>query len=278
MSSPPRDVDATPVAWREAGPADGHEVAAVVVLLHGLGGSRISWEPQLTGPTALTDHWRVAAWDLPGYGASEPLPGAGVTFHDLADAAAGWLDALGADRAHVVGISMGGMVAQYLAHRHPLRVRSLTLLSSSPAFGLDGTKPDDWRAARLAPLDQGLEPADFAERVLRAIAGPGISDEAMDGQVAAMRRITADGLRRSIDCLVTHDTRPILREILAPALCLVGALDEETPVVYSRHLASHLPHGTLEVVPGAGHLLNVEAPDAVNQLIRHHLETVEASE
>ena len=280
MSSEPRDVDAVPVAWREAGPADapGGQPAAVVVLLHGLGGSRISWEPQLAGPAALADRWRVAAWDLPGYGASPALDQRPLTFPDLAGAAAGWLDALGTNSAHVVGISMGGMIAQYLAHRHPDRVRSLTLLSSSPAFGLDGTKPDDWRAARLAPLDQGLEPADFAERVLRAIAGPGISDEAMDGQVAAMRRITADGLRRSIDCLVTHDTRPILREILAPALCLVGALDEETPVAYSRHLASHLPHGTLEVVPDAGHLLNVEAPDAVNQLIRHHLETVEASE
>ena len=78
--------------------------------------------------------------------------------------------------------------------------------------------------------------------------------------------------------VVDEKNKAILREILAPALCLVGALDEETPVVYSRHLASHLPHGTLEVVPGAGHLLNVEAPDIVNRLIRQHLETVEASE
>ena len=278
-----------PVAWREAGEGD------VVVLLHGLGGSRISWEPQLAG---LSDRWRLAAWDLPGYGASAPLPpplrkGCGgatsgsapefltqtgskrLTFHDLADAAAAWLDALDARNAHVVGISMGGMIAQYLAHRHPGRVRSLTLLSTSPAFGLDGTSPAEWRAARLSPLDQGLQPADFAERVLGAIAGPHISPEAMEAQAAAMRRITADGLRRSIEVLVTHDTRPILHEIVAPTLCIVGELDDETPATYSRYLAEHLPHAILEVVAGAGHLLNAEAPHAVNELIRRHLTTVE---
>ena len=275
----------------------GREGDPALVLIHGLGCQLIYWPVDFCEALAA-EGFRVIRFDNRDIGLSSKLDHLGIPpvvrlalrsgigrpgqapygLEDMADDTFGLMDALGVDDAHVVGISMGGMVAQYLAHRHPRRVRSLTLLSSSPAFGLDGTKPDDWRAARLAPLDQGLEPADFAERVLRAIAGPGISDEAMDGQVAAMRRITADGLRRSIDCLVTHDTRPILAEIPAPTLCLVGALDEETPVAYSRHLASHLPHGTLEVVPGAGHLLNVEAPDAVNQLIRHHLETVEASE
>lgn len=257
------DHDAEPVAWREAGSGP------LIVLLHGLGGSRISWEPQLAG---LSDQFRVAAWDMPGYGCSSPLPVPAVRFSDLAEAAAAWIRHLsGVGRAHVVGISMGGMIAQYLAAAHPDTVASLTLLSTSPAFGLDGTRPDEWRAARLAPLDAGQQPADFSERVLRAIAGPSITPAAFVGQQAAMARITADALRRSIDCLVTHDSRGVLGSITAPTLCLVGACDDETPVAYSEVLAQHIPGARLEIVDGAGHLLNAEAPQAVNDAITRHI-------
>ena len=149
---------------------------------------------------------------------------------------------------------------------------SLTLLATSPAFGLDGTKPDEWRAARLAPLDAGLEPADFADDVLGAIAGPHISAEAMAGQRAAMARVSGAALRRSIDCLVTHDSRALLPTIDAPTMCAVGELDEETPVAYAFALADLIPHARLVVIPQAGHLLNVEAPDAVNRLLHEHVQ------
>jgi 3-oxoadipate enol-lactonase len=264
----PLDVDCDTFAWRESGAGE------LVVLLHGLGGSRLSWEPQLT---ALGHTRRIVAWDLPGYGAAAPLPDDPLTFRALADAAAGFITAVGAEQAHVVGISMGGMIGQYLAAWHPQRVRSLALLSSSPAFGLDGTRPDEWKATRLAALDQGLEPGDFADRVLSAIGGPHLTAEAMAGQRAAMARISGQALRRSIDCLVTHDTRQLLPGIAAPTLVMVGELDVETPVQYSRYLADHLPHGELVVIPSAGHLLNVEAPDTVNELIERHLAAVEAA-
>lgn len=256
-----RDVERRRFAWREAG--DG----PALVLLHGLGGSRISWEPQLTG---LAEQMRVVAWDLPGYGASPPLEGP-LTFGSLADAVAGLLDELAVERAHLAGISFGGMIAQYAAARHADRIDTLTLLATSPKFGLDGTRPGDWRAARLAPLDAGLEPADFADRVLGALAGPGITPAAMAGQVAAMRRITGAALRRSIDCLVTHDSRELLPAITAPTLCLVGELDAETPVAYSQAIVDLVPGARLLVVPGAGHLLNVEAPDVVDAAILDHV-------
>lgn len=256
-------------AWREACPP-AH--ADTIVLLHGLGGSRVSWEPQLAG---LSEQHRVIAWDLPGYGASAPLDGA-MTFDALADAVAALVTELREPAVHLVGVSFGGMIAQYAAARHPAVVRSLTLLSTSPKFGLDGTKPDEWRAARLAPLDRGLEPADFAERVLGSLAGPHITAEALTGQIAAMSRITGAALRRSIDCLVTHDSRALLPTITAPTLCLVGDLDDETPPAYAMAVADLIPGARLTVVEGAGHLLNVEAPDAVNDAILDHIARVNA--
>ncbi len=263
-----RDLEERGFAWRELG--DGE----LVILLHGLGGSRIAWDAQLA---ALSSQWRVAAWDMPGYGAAAPLPDEPVTFRALAGAVSEWIDMLGADSAHVVGISMGGMIAQYLAAWHPERVHSLTLLSSSPKFGLDGTTPEAWRAARLAPLDAGWEPVEFAERVLRGIAGPHITPTAYESQRAAMARVTGSALRRSIECLVTHDTTALLPTITAPALVMVGEFDQETPPEYSQYLVDNLPDARLFVVPGAGHLLNAEEPEQVNRLLAEHFTAVEAS-
>jgi 3-oxoadipate enol-lactonase len=251
-------------AWREAGTGSPEPI----VLLHGLGGSRTSWDAQLTG---LSARHRVVAWDLPGYGESAPLDQP-LTFGALADAVADFVEELQAVRVHLVGISFGGMIAQHAAVAHPELIASLVLMSTSPCFGLDGTDPDGWRAARLAALDAGQQPADFADAVLRSLAGPHITDVALAGQRAAMARISARALRQAIDCLITHDGRDVLGSIAAPTLCIVGALDDETPVAYSQALAAGIPGAALVVVPGAGHLLPAEAPDTVNELIALHVD------
>ena len=244
-----------------------------VLFLHGLGGSRISWDPQLE---SIGRQRLAAAWDLPGYGESSPL-GTPMTFSALADAVLRWADVLEAETVHLVGISFGGMIAQYTAARHGARIASLSLLATSPKFGLDGTSPEEWRTARLAPLDAGLEPADIADRVLGGLAGPGISPTALAGQRAAMCRITGAALRTSIDCLVTHDSRLLLGSITAPTQCLVGSHDDETPVAYSQALVAGIAGAELHVVEGAGHLLNAEAPGTVDALIAAHVERAEAS-
>lgn len=252
------------LGWRESGGGPGGDPGGPpIVLLHGLMGSRLSWEPQLA---ALGRRWRTVAWDAPGYGMSAPLEPP-IGFDPLADSVARLFDVLGADQAHLVGLSFGGMIAQHVARRHPSRLATLTLLATSPKFGLDGTSPDDWRRGRLAALDAGELPASMAPRVLRAISGPSIGDEALDGQIAAAALVPASALRTSIDVLVTHDSRPWLGDIDVPTLVAVGELDHETPVAYAQALAAGIPGAVLEVVAGAGHLLNVEAPDAVNALV-----------
>jgi 3-oxoadipate enol-lactonase len=221
----------------------------------------------------LSHECRLAAWDLPGYGASGPMEGP-MTFFALADAVIEWSHAMGIERFHLVGMSLGGMIAQYVAATYPSQVATLTLLATSPRFGLDGTQPDEWRAARLAPLDAGREPKDFAHDVLRSLADPSITPRAMASQVAAMSRISADGLRRVIDCLVTHDSQHLLGSITAPTNVMVGERDHETPVAYSQALVDAISGAQLHVVPGVGHLLNAEAPYEVNDVLRSLLGTV----
>jgi 3-oxoadipate enol-lactonase len=247
-----------PIAWRQAG-ADGGEQ---VILLHGLGGSRIAWEPQLA---ALAESgYRAAAWDMPGYGASaaiEPL-----TFAALAEAVGRWLDVLGAESAHVVGLSLGGMLAQHVALGMSERVRSLTLLDTSPAFGFDGTTTaKEWLDQRLRPLSCGETPATIAPTVLRSVMADAVASHALDAAIAAMERIPSTGLAAAVRCLVTHDLRGQLHQIVKPTLVLVGEHDRETPLSYSAYLADHIEGATLAVVPGSGHISNLEQPDEVNR-------------
>ena len=236
------------------------------MFLHGLGGSRTSWEPQLTG---LKSEFRCIAWDMPGYGASAAVEH--LTFAAIADAVARMLDAAGVERAHLVGESFGGMHALHTALRHPDRVGRLVLANTSPAFGLDGTDPDAWRAARLEPLNAGLTPADIAEQVLTSVAGPGLSVDMLAMRVAGFARIPSAGLRAAVECLPTHDVRDRLANINAPTLVIAGELDAETPAAYSRILADGLPDAELVVLDGIGHLAVSEAPHTFNRIVRRFL-------
>ena len=250
------DQDRHPVSWREAG------AGPPVVFLHGLGGTRTAWDPQLRG---LADRFRCVAWDMPGYGASAPLEH--LTFPAVADSLAALLDTLGVGSAHLVGLSFGGMHALHTAIRHPQRVRSLVLAGTSPAFGLDGTSPESWKAARLAPLERGLTPAGMAGDVIDAICAAPLNPPTRARLVESFGRIPAAGFRAAVECLTTHDVRGRLAEVTCPALVIVGGEDAETPPSYAAALAAGLPDSTLETLEGAGHLTPSEAPERFNQLV-----------
>jgi 3-oxoadipate enol-lactonase len=253
----PVDRDEHPVAWREDGPSTGE----LVVLLHGLGGSRIAWDPQLALLAAAG--LRAAAWDMPGYGASASP--AAWTFAALADAAAAWIGRLGGP-AHVVGLSFGGMIAQHLVLRDRTLVRSLVLCDTSPAFGLDGTTTaEEWVTARLDGLQRAGSPAAAASDVLRSVMAP--DAHGLDLATAAMARISTGGLTGAIHCLPTHDVRHRLHEIDVPTLVLVGEHDRETPRAYSEHLADGIPGARLETIDGAGHISNLERPAAFDRAL-----------
>lgn len=262
MTPEVNDVDALPTAWREAG--SGPRVA---VLLHGLGGSRIAWRPQL-GP--LSANHRVVAWDCPGYGMSAPV--AEPTFEAYADRAADLIRTVSPDApVDLVGMSFGGMISQYTAYRYPELVRSLTLLCTSPAFGLDGTDPDDWKQARLSGLEEYGSPGAAAPAILASLAGPRAAHVVPEA-IEAMERVHMEGLLHSLATITTHDSRALLAEVTAPTLVVVGSEDDETPPSYAQALVDLLPNARLAIIEGAGHLLNLEAPDEVNAVILEHWE------
>jgi pimeloyl-ACP methyl ester carboxylesterase len=158
------DDRAGPIAFRSSGNGP------PVLFLHGLGGTRTAWDPQLE---ALADEFRCIAWDMPGYGESDPIEP--LTWDTIADAVIRLIDALEIERAHVVGLSFGGQQALHLALRHPDRIDRLVLADTSARFGADGTDVDTWMRLRLDPLDAGSTPADMAAGVIDAITAPGFA-------------------------------------------------------------------------------------------------------
>lgn len=250
------------LAWRQAGDPDN----PAVLFLHGLGGSRTSWDAQLED--LATDYFCIA-WDLPGYGASESL--SELTFPAIADQIVRLLDVLEIKQPDIVGLSFGGQQALHLALNHASRVRRLVLADTSAEFGADGTDVEEWKQLRLAALDAGKTPADLAETIVDSITGAAFAGVERDRAVASFKRIPSSGLRAAVHCLPTNDARSRLGQIETKTLVLLGELDEETPLAYSELLREEIPNAELVVLPGIGHLSNSEGPAAFNTAVRAFL-------
>ena len=265
MSTTTTDLREGSVAWREAG--DRRSSAAV--FLHGLGGRRTNWDPQLA---ALGDVRRCCAVDLPGYGDSPGLPG---SLPEIAAGVARWIDGLDIGPVDLVGLSFGGMVAQHLTLDRPDLVATLSLLDTSPAFGLDGvTTPESWLASRIDAIRDPDPSSPGIEAVVAGLVGRDASPEVRSTMVESMKAVRPATLEAACRALVGHDTRERLPRITVPVLVMVGAEDTETPPSYAEEIAARIPGAELVVVPGAGHLVNLEDPEVVNDRLRRHwLET-----
>ena len=254
------------VSWREAGDPAG----PAAVFLHGLGGNRTNWDPQLA---SLSDVRRCCAVDLPGYGESAGSP---ASLPEIAAGIAAWISELDDGPVDVVGLSFGGMVAQHLTLDHAQVVRTLTLLDTSPAFGLDGvTTPEGWLDSRVRAIRDPDPSAPGIETVVAGLVGSLAPADVSTTMIESMRAVPAATLEAACRALVRHDTRDRLHEIGVPVLVMVGAEDTETPPSYAGAIADRVPGAELVVVPGAGHLLNLEDAPTVDRHLRRHWSAAE---
>lgn len=245
-----------------------------VVFLHGIGGDAESWRPQLD---SLSSDYRAIAWDMPGYGDSAPLKA--MTFPALAEAVSTLLDRLSIERAHLVGHSLGGMIAQRFAKAYPERLRSLTLFATSAAFGkrAGGELDEDWRQSfveqRLGPLDRGASMAELAPRLVQGLVGDEPEPKGLEQAILSMAAVPEAGYRAAIHCLTGFDQEADLRKIHAPTLILAGEKDPVAPPRVMKRMADVIPNARFEMLPGCGHLANLERPDAFNRVLFDFLRT-----
>ncbi|MBL8348882.1 MAG: alpha/beta fold hydrolase [Burkholderiaceae bacterium] len=261
-----------PLAHLRWSPAAGAPARPPVLLLHGIGGGREAWGQAGSGTgRALADAgFSVLALDFPGYGLSPAI--APFDLAGLARSVIALIDWVGAGPAVLVGHSMGGMVAQELAALAPGRIAGLVLASTSPAFGKPG---GDWQRgflqSRFAPLDAGLGMAGLAARLVPAMVAPGTAAAAVATAQALMAGVPEATYRAAVTALVEFDRRANLPAVRVPTLVITGEHDATAPPEVSRRMAERIPGAACRIVPGAGHLLNLEQPQAFNAALLAHL-------
>lgn len=230
--------------------------ATPIVFLHGVGSDKSVWAPQLAQFGAAR---RAIAFDYPGYGESGPVPD-GTTRDDYASAILEAMRALGVERAHVCGLSLGGVIAIAIHSAAPERCASL-ILADTFAVHPQG------RAIFERSIAGSADMAALAEaRVDMLLAQP--ADPAIRAEViATMAGIDPAAYRIGAEAVWLADQRDRVRAIAAPTLVLCGEQDQPTPPGLSRELAAMVPGARLEMIANAGHLTNLERPPEFNRLV-----------
>jgi pimeloyl-ACP methyl ester carboxylesterase len=236
-----------------------------VIFISGLADEGACWVDQVAG---LSDRWRITTFDNRGVGRSETPPGEYRIANFAADTAA-LMDALGIERAHVVGSSMGGAIAQELALAHPGKVRSLVLNGTycrGDHFFREVIRSWMWSAQKSDNLREFLNVVNlwcFAPRIYNE----GIMEEWLTEAAASPHAQSVDAFCRSAEALIEHDTADRVGAIGVPTLVTVGELDLCLPERFSRELVNRIPGSRLRVVPDQGHQPFQEGPQAYNELI-----------
>jgi 3-oxoadipate enol-lactonase/4-carboxymuconolactone decarboxylase len=235
----------------------GPQDAPVIVFSNSVGATLEMWDAQVPG---LAERYRVLRYDTRGHGRSQVVEQK-TTVEDLADDLAGLLDALDIPRAHVVGLSLGGMTGQAFALRHPTRLESLVLMATSAHLPPAGAW--DERAATVRAKGMGA----VADIVLARWFTPAFA-EAHPERIAPVRqRFLANDPRGYAICceaIRDMDLRPQIAAITAPTLIMAGVDDPATPVAMMEQIRSRIPDSELIIVSRAAHLFAVERPEVVN--------------
>lgn len=242
----------------------------VLLLIHGMFGDHLDWEPVLE---LLPQHHRVLAVDLPGFGESGK-PDRAYTAEFFVAVLVDLLNRLQVDRATVLGNSFGGLVALHMARACPERVERLILVSSLREF------PEEERAAARQRFSQeallALTPEANRQMfaTIFAQAGP-VQERYFAKQNAKLKRADypdyTRSLVRSIDTALTAYSPALLAEIRCPTLLLWGDKDNVIPVEVARQALPRLAQAELVVLPGGGHALQLDVPEAFVRAVEEFL-------
>jgi 3-oxoadipate enol-lactonase len=240
-----------------------------VVLLHAFPVNAGMWDEQIA---ALANRWRVVAPDLPGFGQSPPSPDGEASIDRWADLVAELVEGLGLGPVVVAGLSMGGYVAFSLLRRHRHLVTALVLADTRA--GADTPEVLQRRSDQQQKVADGK-----LDEVFEAQLGTLLSEETKAERPDVVERARALMTATPPDTVVAAleamkhrtDATAELGGIGVPVLVIVGEQDGPSPPSVAREMAEAVPDGRLEVLPGAGHLSNLEAPEAFNRALESFL-------
>jgi 3-oxoadipate enol-lactonase len=243
---------------------DGPRDAPVVLLSNSLGATRAMWDPQVP---VLAERYRVVTYDTRGHGLS-PAPSGPYTLDDLVDDVLALLDEVGAERAHVAGLSLGGMTALRLAAREPQRVHRLAVLCTSA------------KADTQAFLDRAaVVRADGTGPIAPAVASRWLTPSYATAHPELVARLEAmiagcddEGYAACAEVVARMDLRDDLGRVTAPTLVVSGAEDQALPPEHQRAIAEGITGAELLSVSPGAHLANLEQPLRVSGALLGHFD------
>lgn len=243
---------------------NGIERAPVLLLLHSLGSNLHMWDPQMP---ALRTHLHIVRFDIRGHGRSDAPPGP-YTLDELGADAVALLDELEINRFHLCGLSLGGMLALWLAANHPQRVERAVFADTAARIGsvdswqarIDAVQAGGMGAVREAVLERFLSD-DYRRKY------PHTTQEISD----VLTETNADGYRGCCAALRDADLHERVASIRAPSLIITGELDESTPPTQAEELHALIAGSELAVIAGASHLSNIERRDEFTRLLLEFL-------
>jgi pimeloyl-ACP methyl ester carboxylesterase len=211
----------------------------------------------------------VVAWDAPGAGRSADPPER-FGLDDYADCLAGFLDKLGLDTARVAGLSFGGILALALQRRHGVRSSALILASTYAGWaGSLAPEVAEQRLLQALALADGT-PEAFVGALLPTMFSKTMPPGTMDDFRASMQAFHPRGFR-AMARASAEDVRDVLPHIDVPTLLVYGDRDVRAPLTVARDLRAAISGSRLVVLPDAGHVCNIEAPDEFNAAVRDFL-------
>lgn len=254
-------VGASTITYLEAGQG------VPLVLLHGIGSAAWSFQDQLA---ALSAQYRVIAWNAPGYGGSDCLADPSPKAVDYAQSLSGFLDALQIERCHLLGHSLGCLMAASFARLYPERLLSLTL--SSIAVGQANMPAEE----RQKLLDQRLHdvtvlgPREMAEKRGPRLLAPAATPTMVRRVIDAMAAVRPDGYSQAARMLAAGDVKADIAAIPAnlPLQIIYGDADVITPPARNLEVAALRPQAPVRVIAQAGHALYLEQSEAFNSALR----------
>jgi 3-oxoadipate enol-lactonase len=256
----------SPVALHHV--CDGPPDEPALLMGGSLGTTLAMWAPQVD---PLADRMRVVRFDHRGHGAS-PVPAGPYTIDELGADVLALMDRLGLRRAAYCGLSIGGMVGQWLAINAPERITALILLCTAAHL----PPPDPWQQRARAVREAGTP-----EVVADAVVARWFTEdwarthpELVARHRAMIAATDAEGYASCCEAIAAMDLRAGLAGVSTPTLVIGGEQDPAIPVVHSREIAAAIPGARLEILDPAAHLASVEQAPAVTALIAGHLADV----
>ena len=244
------------IAFERAGTGE------TIVFLHGIGGNRHNWRAQI-------DHfsygYQAVAWDARGYGASDEYSGH-LDFKHFSEDLVRLLDTLRVERAHLVGLSMGGRILMDFGARFSERAASLVIACAFPSFrgGLNQAQQKEFLRLRKERIERGDPLADIAPSLATSLLGPAASAEARQIVLESILSLRRGSYLKALEAAETFDRTSEITRIRAPTLLLYGEFDRLVTPKLGKEVHALMPGAEYDVISGAGHLINIERPVEFN--------------